>query len=518
MDEKDNTTFSPGTVIDDKWVILEPVGKGGMGEVYLAHQLNLNRRVAIKVISREWINSLREEGETTYSPLERFRREVQIMARVQHPNVLQIQDHGALSLPECEGAEIEYIVMEYAPGGSLRSTMSDEGFYPDEERAGKWLLQYFLPTAEGVKALHAAGIIHRDLKPENVLLCESIPKIADFGLARSLHLKPITQLIGMQGTPNYMSPEHFLDLKRTDERTDIYALGKILCEAISGRTDPERVPFRKAALAETGTPFFEGLNRIIQNATEERREDRFPTVQAFTDALNDIVSNTGSEVLAIPSDLRVGRRSPWKPLLVTAALVLTASAATGFGTFVYEKSHQPPAVTAPSSPQVTLSQPEESTGSGEHSSNADYGPAVSHVSEIPAPQQFPPAELAPNPIGEKSPHIEAAGGAPLPKAKSVQSRQRNSKSLAGRQVKKSPAVAKSKSHLRQVAKDSTRKSNPGSSRPVMPEEKFSAQPPQHLDAPESSSPAQSSKSFSGFPWHFQPVPGGSGNSGTGGGC
>lgn len=175
-------------MLDDKWVVLEFIGKGGMGEVYRAHQLNLKRDVAIKIISRQWLESLEDIPEEIGIGLERFRREVQAMARVRHPNVLQIYDYGSSTVKkDGDDFPVEYMAMEYIPGATLRHTMSEEGFEPDEELIKDWLLQYLLPILDGVQALHRAGIVHRDLKPENVLLDDGTPKITDFGLARSSH-------------------------------------------------------------------------------------------------------------------------------------------------------------------------------------------------------------------------------------------------------------------------------------------------------------------------------------------
>ncbi len=107
-----------GTVIQDKWVILEWIGKGAMGEVYRAHQLHLNRDVAIKTVSQEWLRCQDESSHEVETILKRFRREVQTVAQVRHPNIVQVFDYGCFSM-EGSGtrADIEYIVMEYVQGG-----------------------------------------------------------------------------------------------------------------------------------------------------------------------------------------------------------------------------------------------------------------------------------------------------------------------------------------------------------------------------------------------------------------
>jgi serine/threonine-protein kinase len=183
-----------------------------MGEVYSARQLNLNRDVAIKVISDEFLQSLADDESEKEKILQRFRREVQTMSQVRHPNLLQTFDYGQTSITK-EGVEVhlEYIVMEYVPGATLRFTMSEEGFRVNEQQIKFWIINFFLPVLDGVQALHNSGIVHRDLKPENVLMDGNIPKIADFGLARSCRLKPITQSVDIQGTMNYMPSEQFID-------------------------------------------------------------------------------------------------------------------------------------------------------------------------------------------------------------------------------------------------------------------------------------------------------------------
>ncbi len=136
--------FTPGYIIQDKWVILEFIDKGAFGEVYRAHQLNLQRDVAIKVVSQDWLKSMLENDEEIDIALQRFRREVHAMACIRHPNVLQVFDNGSIRIKK-DGNDypVEFIVMEYVPGNTLRFTMSEEGFYPEagfaQRMAGKLL-------------------------------------------------------------------------------------------------------------------------------------------------------------------------------------------------------------------------------------------------------------------------------------------------------------------------------------------------------------------------------------------
>ena len=280
-------TLKIGDVLDQKWIILEFIDRGGMGEVYRAHQNNLNRDVAIKVIAREWLQSTDNGDEDAETLAQRFRREVQSMAQISHPNVIQVYDHNSITVEKGDiDTPVEYIAMEYIPGGTLRATMSEEGFYPETDNLKEWILKFFLPILSGVQALHDSGLVHRDLKPENILMDRDTPKIADFGLVRSHRSKPITHSIAVKGSPHYMSPEHFLDFKRADHRSDVYSLGKILYEAVEGKIKTKTIPFHSAHLAQTESSFFERLDRIIAGATEEKLSERTNSV---TDLRNQLV-------------------------------------------------------------------------------------------------------------------------------------------------------------------------------------------------------------------------------------
>ena len=284
MNKQAEGSLPVGAVLNEKWVILEFVGKGGMGEVYRAHQLSLKRDVAIKIVSKEWLEVSRENEEEFQATLQRFRNEVQAMAQLRHPNILQIYDYGSFSFGQDDGSR-EYIAMEYVPGGTLQSTMSKDGLYPEEDLCRDWLLQYFLPVLDGVQAMHEAQMVHRDLKPGNILMDGKVPKIADFGLARSPRWKPVTRSIDVKGTVIYMAPEQFLDLKRADHRADIYSLGKILFEAIAGETSRNEKPLKKASLKDPDRPFFKSIDRIIQSTTAEELDERTGSVEEMRRAL-----------------------------------------------------------------------------------------------------------------------------------------------------------------------------------------------------------------------------------------
>jgi serine/threonine-protein kinase len=295
MSRCSSNIFETGAVINNKWVILELIGKGAMGEIYLAHQLNLKRDVAIKVVSEELLKDFEDDPDEIGTAFQRFRREVHAMARVRHPNVLQIHDYGSFVINKKEEeCPVEFIVMEYIPGDTLRFTMSEEGFYPEQDLTKNWLEEYFLPVLDGIKAIHDLDIVHRDIKPENILMDGIAPKIADFGLARSTRLKPVTQSMDVKGTAHYMSPEHFFDFRKADQRADIYSLGKILFEAITGKIGEGTIPFKTASLPNSETPFFQQLDKVIQDATAENRENRFGSVAQLRTAILEAGTGNGN--------------------------------------------------------------------------------------------------------------------------------------------------------------------------------------------------------------------------------
>ena len=319
-----NNTLKIGNVLNQKWIILEYIDKGGMGEVYRAHQTNLNRDVAIKVISREWIESIDEGDEEAGTLVQRFRREVQSMAQIRHPNILQVYDHDSITINKCgKDIPVEYIAMEFIPGGSLRDTMSEEGYYPETDALNDWINDFFMPALVGVQALHEAGIVHRDLKPENILMDHGVPKIADFGLSRSHRLKPITRSIDVKGSPHYMSPEHFFDFKRADQRADVYSLGKILFEAVEGKIQKGTIPFKSVSLAETDAPYYEQLDRIINEATQEDRLKRTKSVKDLHEQLNALLSHKNSNNRSKVTEPKQSSRTLYNPKWIWSGIIFS---------------------------------------------------------------------------------------------------------------------------------------------------------------------------------------------------
>jgi serine/threonine-protein kinase len=220
-----------GSVSVPGYEILEILGQGGMGVVYKARQVSLNRIVALKMIRGG--GYVREERR-------RFLLEAEAIARLQHPNIVAVYEVG-----DHEGTS--FFSLEFCSGGNLDRKLNRT---PLQAREAARLVE---SLAHAMQAAHAAGVIHRDLKPANVLLTEDgTPKISDFGLAKRADEASHTVTGAIMGTPSYMAPEQAAGKnKDVGPATDIYALGAILYETLTGRP-----PFK-------GTATFETLQQVV---------------------------------------------------------------------------------------------------------------------------------------------------------------------------------------------------------------------------------------------------------------
>jgi tetratricopeptide (TPR) repeat protein len=217
----------PGPMDIPDYEVLEELGRGGMGVVYKAQQLGLNRIVALKMILA---GKYAEAGE-----LQRFQAEAEAIARLKHPHIVQIYEVG-------EHNGLPFFSLEYCPAGSLDRKLNGTPLPPQEAATLVEVL------ARAMQAAHEKGIAHRDLKPANVLLGEGgEPKITDFGLAKKLEEAGQTHSGAIMGTPSYMAPEQARGQNRAvGPATDVYALGAILYECLTGRP-----PFKATTAAET---------------------------------------------------------------------------------------------------------------------------------------------------------------------------------------------------------------------------------------------------------------------------
>ncbi|VTT99611.1 wd40 repeat-containing protein : Serine/threonine protein kinase OS=Singulisphaera acidiphila (strain ATCC BAA-1392 / DSM 18658 / VKM B-2454 / MOB10) GN=Sinac_5215 PE=3 SV=1: Pkinase [Gemmataceae bacterium] len=310
--------------------VLAELGRGGMAVVYHARQTGLNRPVALKVILAGALAGTADRA--------RMRREAEAVARLRHPNAVQIHDIG-----EHDGCL--YLALEYVGGGTLERRLRDRPLPPDEA-AG--LVERL---ASGVQAAHDAGIVHRDLKPANVLLDpDGNPKVTDFGLAKCRdETDRLTATGTAAGTPNYMAPEQVLaEPERVGPATDVYGLGGILYECLTGRppfaaptpletmrrvVDEEVVSVRRL---QAGVP--RDLETICLKCLHKDPGKRYPSARAVADDLAHF--RAGEPICARPvapaeRAWRWVRRHPVVPLLALTLGLMTASVAGLMGWTVY---------------------------------------------------------------------------------------------------------------------------------------------------------------------------------------
>ncbi len=320
----------------DRYEIERELGRGGMAVVYLARDVKHDRDVAIKVLRPEVSAALGAD---------RFLREIQIAAKLQHPHILPLHDSG-----QADG--LLYYVMPYVEGESLRQRLLREKQLPLNDA-----LQIAREVADALSYAHSHDVVHRDIKPENVLLSGGHAMVADFGIARAISAaagEPLTDSGVAIGTPAYMSPEQGTGETNLDGRTDIYALGCVLFEMLAGEppfTGPtgqaiiaRHVSERPPSLQVVRPSLTDELEQVVQTALAKVPADRFPTAQQFADAL---VSGTSLPTISGVSAHRVARRSLFarRPLYAAVAIVV------GFGVLLAISLNR--ATTEPS-PEVEL--------------------------------------------------------------------------------------------------------------------------------------------------------------------
>jgi GAF domain-containing protein len=266
-------------IVDGKYRVDAVIGRGGMGAVFRAHDLRLQRDVAVKIVRADLVGS--EESQ------ERFQREAQIVARLQHPAIVTIFDFGTL----IDGAA--FLVMEYIHGEDLRHRLKREHTLSTSST-----VHLMTGIAAGVDAAHRAGVLHRDLKPENILLPASGagPKVLDFGVAK-LHdtttpaSRQMTHAGTIVGTPAYMAPEQ-LRGDVIDTRADVFSLAVMSFEALTGRLPFGSGSFIELALKQAeGTRAIDfadtsaGVARVLARALSLNRDERPATAAKFAEEL-----------------------------------------------------------------------------------------------------------------------------------------------------------------------------------------------------------------------------------------
>jgi formylglycine-generating enzyme required for sulfatase activity len=272
------------------------IGLGGMGEVYLARQVTLNRLVAIKFLTRT-------AGDPPDEYEARFRREAELMGQVSHSNVVTIFDYGAV-----DGRP--YLVMEYVEGGDLRSKM-----VPDVPMPVGEIRAIMKPVVKAVEYLHSHGIVHRDIKPENILMpLEEAPKVSDFGIAvLDFTMGSLTRTGRPLGTPGYVAPEQQYGLK-VDTRADQFSLAALCYELSTGRKPLGAFPPPDKLNPKLGPK----ASAVILKGLSEDPTDRFETIGEFGEALDQALEAAESSKLSI---------SRWPLAAVIAALPILAGVA-----------------------------------------------------------------------------------------------------------------------------------------------------------------------------------------------
>jgi eukaryotic-like serine/threonine-protein kinase len=259
---------SAGDLIAGRYELVELIGRGGMSSVWRSHDRLLDRTVAIKV--------LHEQYTTDEEYVERFRREARSVAQLSHPNIVTVIDRGE------EGGR-QYIVFEYVEGENLKQVIERSGPLPVRDA-----LLLALQMARALGFAHDRGLIHRDVKPQNVLLNENgQAKMTDFGIARSVDVDGVTITGTVLGTSEYIAPEQARG-QRVDALTDVYSLGVVLYELLTGGVPFQGENFVAIALRHVNEPAPSVLQRrpdvpprlgvAIERAMAKRPEDRFASM------------------------------------------------------------------------------------------------------------------------------------------------------------------------------------------------------------------------------------------------
>jgi tetratricopeptide (TPR) repeat protein/predicted Ser/Thr protein kinase len=312
-------TLEPGTVLGQRYEILQMLGQGGMGAVYKARDCELDRLVALKVI--------RPELTTNPEILKRFKQEMILARQVTHRNVIRIFDLG-----QADG--LKFITMEFLEGQDLRAELKKRGKFSPEDAA-----RIILQITRALEVAHGEGVVHRDLKPQNIMLdANGRAYVMDFGIARSAYLPGMTQTGALIGTPEYMSPEQAKG-EKLDERSDLFSLGVIFYELLTGNSPYysdtplatlwRRMQEKAKPLTEVDPTIPKEISDIVAKLLEITPSDRFLNAGALAWRLESWlgISNpalTATGALALPP---VKSSFYWKWVAGVLALLLAGGVA-----------------------------------------------------------------------------------------------------------------------------------------------------------------------------------------------
>jgi len=319
-----------GALLNGRYELLRLVGAGGMGAVYEARNTWTGRRVAIKVLHPEFAQN--EEV------LARFFREAQAATRIAHPSIVEVLDLGQ------DGVDgVYYIVQEFLEGRDLRAEMDEVG-----AMSPRRAVELMAPVMAALAAAHAKGVVHRDIKPENIFIAHGpdgavTPKLIDFGISKMVDLEPDllrrTTPGTTLGTPYYMSPEQCRGDAGLDGRSDVWGVGAVLYEMLSGALAFEAPNYNSlivkivtsapAPLAERAPEVPAELAAIVHRALTASLDERLPSMEAFLEALRRCPLDRSS---APPMPRASGRRRAVVPAaagLAVACALLLALASRG---------------------------------------------------------------------------------------------------------------------------------------------------------------------------------------------
>ena len=305
--------FVPPTIPDlaslfPQLEIIELIGQGGMGAVYKARQPALDRFVALKILAP------RSGGDLDFA--ERFTREARALAKLSHPNIVAVYDFGRAELPLGQDAQhrvrttpVHYFIMEYVDGPNLRQVEQAGKLSPREA------LEIIPQICAALQFAHDEGIVHRDIKPENVLLDKKgRVKIADFGLAKILGQEPkdfrLTGVRDVVGTPHYMAPEQVEKPQTVDHRADIYSLGVVFYEMLTGELPLGK--FQPPSSCTRGVQIDVRLDEVVLRALAKEPELRYQQASQVKTAVETIAGTSAPQAAATTSN-KAGLGTPLFP-------------------------------------------------------------------------------------------------------------------------------------------------------------------------------------------------------------
>ncbi|MCK4430179.1 MAG: protein kinase [Candidatus Aminicenantes bacterium] len=315
--------LTTGSTYAGRYQIIEELGKGGMGKVYKVNDTKIKEKIALKLIKPE----IAKDKKT----IERFSNELRLARKIRHKNICQMFDLG-------EDQGTHFITMEFVPGQDLKGLIRQTG-----QLAVGTTINIAKQICDGLTEAHKLGVIHRDLKPSNIMIDkEGDVRIMDFGIARSLEAKGITGAGVMIGTPEYMSPEQ-VEGKEVDQRSDIYSLGVILYEMVTGRVPFEGdTPFTVGVKQKSETPqnpkeinsqIPDDLNQVILRCLEKEKEMRYQSAGELRSELTNIEKGIPTTERVVPErkpltsreiTVTFGLKKLFIPVLVVTALVIVA--------------------------------------------------------------------------------------------------------------------------------------------------------------------------------------------------